>query len=148
MTGNRLAPLLVEGLELGLRLVGVLSGVDRLQVAGDLLALPAGHVLQAVADQMHDAGLDGRLGEDRLDRLGEALQPVDAADQDVPDAALLQIGEDLHPELRALGLLEPHPEHVAVAVERDAQGEVAARGAARVPPSRIFRTMQSRNTIG
>ncbi len=43
---------------------------------------------------MHDAGLDGRLGEDRLDRLGEPGQPVDAADQDVPQAAGLQICED------------------------------------------------------
>jgi hypothetical protein len=38
---------------------------------------------------MHDACLDGRFGEDRLDRLREAFEPVDAADQDVPHAALL-----------------------------------------------------------
>ena len=119
-----LAPLLVEGLELGLGLVGVLGGVDRLQVAGDLLALAAGHVLQAVADQVHDACLHRGLGEDRLDRLGEPGQPVDAADQNVPYAAGLQIGEDLHPELGALRLLEPHAEHVALTVERDAEREV------------------------
>ena len=63
------------------------------------------------------------------------------------DAAGLQIGQDLHPELRALGLLEPHAEHVAVAVERDAEREVQ-RAALDLPPSRIFSTMQSRNTIG
>jgi hypothetical protein len=63
-------------------------------------------------------------GVDRLDRLREALQPLDAADQDVGDAALLKLREDLHPELRALGLLEPHPEHVAV-TDRDAEREVA-----------------------
>ena len=53
MTGNRCAPLLIERLELGLGLVGVDGGVDRLEVAGDLLALAAGHVLQDVADQVH-----------------------------------------------------------------------------------------------
>ena len=74
---------------------------------------------------MNHARLDDGLGEDRLDRLGEALQPVDAADQDVPHAALLEIAQDLHPELRALGLLKPHPEHVAIAVDGDAQREVA-----------------------
>ena len=33
--------------------------------------------------------------------------------------------DGLHPELRALGVLEPHAEHVAVAVHRDRQREVA-----------------------
>src|ERR1035441_3700562 len=56
---------------------------------------------------MDDARLHGRLGEDRLDRVREAGQPVNTRDQDVLNAALLEIGEDLHPELRALGLLEP-----------------------------------------
>jgi hypothetical protein len=74
---------------------------------------------------MDDAGLHRRRRENRLDRLREALQPVDAADQDVGDAALLELGEDLHPELRALGLLEPHPEHVPLTVDGDAEGEVA-----------------------
>ena len=32
--------------------------------------------------------------------------------------------EDLHPELRALGLLEPHAQHVTVTVEGDAEREV------------------------
>ena len=36
---------------------------------------------------VNDARLDGRFREDRFDRLGESLEPVDAADQDVPDAA-------------------------------------------------------------
>ncbi len=33
--------------------------------------------------------------------------------------------EDLHPELRALGLLEQHPEHVALALDGDPEREVA-----------------------
>jgi hypothetical protein len=99
--------------------------VDRLEVPRDLLALAPRHVLQAVTDQMNNTRLHDGLGEDRLDRLREPLQAVDAADQDVLHTALLQIGQDLHPELRALGLLEPHPEHVAVALDGDAQSEVA-----------------------
>ena len=55
------------------------------------------------------------LGVDGLDRLGEPGQPVDAADEHVLDAALLEIGQHLKPELGALGLLKPDPEHVAVA---------------------------------
>jgi hypothetical protein len=82
-----LIPFLVEALELELGGVGVERGVDRLEIAGDPLALAARHVLQAVADEVHHARLHHGLGEDRLDRLGEPLQAVDAADEDVLDAA-------------------------------------------------------------
>jgi len=51
-----LPPLLVEGLELGLGLVGVEGGVDRFQIAGDLLTLAPRDVLEAVADQMRVMG--------------------------------------------------------------------------------------------
>lgn len=52
----------------------------------DRLAILPRHELQGMADQMHDAGLDHGLGEDGVDRLGEALQAVDDGDQDVGDA--------------------------------------------------------------
>ena len=67
----------------------------------------------------------GGLGEDGLDRFREAFEPVDAADQDVLDAALPELGEHLHPELGALGLLKPHAQHIPVAVQRDPQRQVA-----------------------
>ena len=73
---------------------------------------------------MHQTRLDGRHREHSFDRLGEPGQPIDAADQDVSDAALLEIVEDLHPELRALRFLKPHPEHVALALQGHAQREV------------------------
>jgi hypothetical protein len=74
---------------------------------------------------MHDARLHRGLWEDRLDRLGEPLKAVHAADEDVSDAAVLEFGEDLHPELGALGLLEPHAEHVALPVDPDPQRQIA-----------------------
>jgi len=78
---------------------------------------------------VHQARLHPGLGVDGLDRLGEAGQPVDAAHEYVLDAAGLQIGQDLQPELGALCLLKPHAEHVAVALEvhpdRQITGEVA-----------------------
>ena len=66
---------------------------------------------------MHDAGLHPGLGVDGLDRLREPGEPVDAADEHVLVAALLEIGQHLQPELRALGLLKPDPEHIAFAFE-------------------------------
>ena len=72
-----------------------------------------------------DARLHPRLREDGLDRLREASQPVDAADEDVLDAAVREVVEDGQPELRALGLLPPDPEDLAVAVAGDADRQVA-----------------------
>jgi hypothetical protein len=74
---------------------------------------------------MDDARLHRRLRVDRLDRLREALQSVNAADKDVGEAALLELAEHLHPELGAFGLLEPHAEHVPLSLDCDAEREVA-----------------------
>jgi hypothetical protein len=43
-----------------------------------------------------------------VDRVGEAGQAVDAADQDVGDAAPLEVGQECSQNL-ALGLLNPDP---------------------------------------
>jgi hypothetical protein len=99
--------------------LGVLDvgrGVDEPEVGGDLLALGIGDVAQAGADLMDDAGLHPCLREDSLDRLREAGEAVDAGDQHVLDAALVQVVEHGQPELGALGLLPPDPEHLAVAL--------------------------------
>lgn len=59
------------------------------------------------------------LWEHGGDRLGEPGEPIDAGDQDVGDAALVQIVEDGEPELGALALLPPDPEHFTLAFHRD-----------------------------
>lgn len=51
---------------------------------------------------MDDAGLHPRLWEDGLDRLGKDRETVHAADQDILDAAVVQVVQDGQPELRAL----------------------------------------------
>jgi hypothetical protein len=47
-----------------------------------------------VADLVNDAGLHPRLREHGLDCLGEPGEPVDAADEDVLDAAVVQVVQD------------------------------------------------------
>ena len=74
---------------------------------------------------MHDAGLHPGLGEDGRDRVREARQAVDAEDQHVTDAALVQIVEHGQPELRALALPPPDPENLALALQRDADRQIA-----------------------
>jgi hypothetical protein len=53
---------------------------------------------------VHYARLDPGLWEHRGDRLGEPGQAVDARDQDIPDAALVQVVQDREPELCALAV--------------------------------------------
>src|SRR3546814_8403975 len=45
-----------------------------------------------------------------VDGVREALQAIDDRDQDIGDAAVLELVHDAHPELCAFGLLDPDPE--------------------------------------
>jgi hypothetical protein len=82
---------LVEALQRLLRGIDVGRGVDRFEVLGHLVVLPARHVLERVSNEVHDARLHGCRREDRFDRLGEPFEAVHAADQDVLDTTLFEI---------------------------------------------------------
>ena len=109
-----LAPLLLERLERRQAWSASIGGVDRPEILGDLVVLrgagrSAGYARMRCTMQVCTVV----FGKTASIASGKPCQPVDAADQDVPDAAVLELGEDLHPELRALRFLEPHAEHVA-----------------------------------
>jgi hypothetical protein len=112
----------VEGVQ---RAVGIDRGVDHPQILDHGVVVAARDIAQRGADEVHDARLHRGQREDRLDRLGEPLKAIHAADQDVFDATVAQLAEDLHPELGALGVLKPHAEHVAVPVDPDPQRQIA-----------------------
>ena len=114
-------------------------GVDRPQRLGENLAVLPARVLEAVADLMDDACLPGRRRECRSEGLWNALEAIGDGDQDVPDPAGLEVVDDLQPELRALGVLNPDPQDVARAVtqytqrkirsaSRNATGYIGSRG--------------------
>ena len=63
-----------------------------LESGGDLLAVLVGHEPHQGTDQVDHAGLDRCLGPGRLDRLGQARQPVAAHDQHVAHASVGQLG--------------------------------------------------------
>ena len=67
-------------------------------------------------------GLNSRLGEGRLDGLREALQPIHDGDQDVLDAAIAKIAENLCPELCALIGLKPQTQNVPSAIRKHREG--------------------------
>src|SRR6516162_703945 len=65
---------------------------------------------------MHDAGLHYGLREHRRDRFREAFEPIDHRNENVVDAARLELVDDLEPELGAFGLLDPQPQNFLLAV--------------------------------
>lgn len=64
---------------------------------------------------MHDAELHLGLGEDALDSLGKTREVVDASDEDVVYAAILEVRQDLKPELGSLVFAHVEAEEVFVA---------------------------------
>ena len=115
------------GLELGKPLLGHVGGlgaIDRAQRRRQPLAVLPRHEVQAVADQMDDAGLHDGAREDGGDGVGEALQPIDHGEQEVLDAAVLEFVHDPQPELGALGLLDPQAQDMLVTLAIESQGQV------------------------
>src|SRR5450631_2888813 len=70
---------------------GVLGLVDALELLGDRFAILPGTKIQGITNQMHNAGLDLRLGKYRIDRLRKAFQSVHNGDQDIVHSAVLDL---------------------------------------------------------
>jgi len=100
------------------------DAAERFQRRRDGLSILVGNEVQAVAQQMDDAGLYGSFREDGGDRLRKALQAVDNGDQDILDAAIFQLVHDAQPELGALVLFEPHAENLLAAVVPNAERDM------------------------
>ena len=81
-------------------------------------------IQQGLFQQSHDAGLNRGLWEHRGDRVRKARQTVDHCDQDVADAPGPQLVHHLEPELGALGLLDPQPQHLLLALAGDPQRQI------------------------
>ena len=123
---------------------GRVNRLDRSSQATTIL--PTG-VVQAVADQVDDAGLQGGRREHRRQRFGQTLEAVGDGDQDVAHTTGLQIVEHLHPELGTFGALDPQPQDVAGAIGQDAQRQVDGL-VATTASSRILTRSASKNTTG
>ncbi len=128
--------------------VGARRGVDRPQRRRQRLALFPIRKVQTVAQQMDDAGLQRRRRIDGRQRLAHALEAIGHGDEDVLAAARLQVGEDLHPELRAFGLLDPDPEDVAACRRAGRPAPDRPPCCAPIASSRILTRSASKNTTG
>ena len=68
--------------------------------------------------------MNHRPGEDRVNRLGKAAEPVDHRDQDVLDPAALELHQDPLPEGGPFRLGDPEAQHLLLPTGREPQGEV------------------------
>ena len=100
--------------------VGFDGGVDRLHVALDRVPVPPGGEPEGVADQVDDAGLHDGLRPHVADHLGQSLEAVADQEERVLDAAVAEVGQHAHPELRALTAgAGPQPEDVLLPGQGD-----------------------------
>ena len=73
---------------------------------------------------MDDAQLHLGFREDGRNRFREALETVDAGNEDIVDAAIFEFGYDLQPEFRALVFCHPQAKGLLFTFERNADGEI------------------------
>ena len=89
-----------------------------------------------------------RLGEPSAEALDcSALQAVDDSNQDVGNAAVLELVPHAQPEFGVLGLLDPDTQYLLRAVGKNAEGDIH-RLVPHEPSSRIFTQIASKNTSG
>src|SRR5450755_1810527 len=124
---------------------GVLGSVDILQLPGDRFAILPGAKIQGITNQVHDAGLNLRLGKYRVDCLRKSLQAIDDGDQNIVHPAVFDLRHHPQPKFRAFRLLDPMP---STSLRPSGVTPIAKYTALlrTVPSSRIFTRSASRNT--
>lgn len=81
----------------------------------------AANVFEGVAYLMDNAELDTCIGEYALYDVGEVFQAVNTAYQYIPDASVLEIAQNLQPEVRSFTLGDVHAKKFLVPLLVDAQ---------------------------
>ena len=81
-------------------------------ISGERLQVFVVDISSAVTDLMYDALLNLRIREAGINRLAEALEVVDTADQDVFNAPVARLVMDAQPKLSTLGLADLDPQDI------------------------------------
>jgi hypothetical protein len=99
--------------------------VNLFESGGNRLAVFPGHEIEAMAQQLKNAGLDHHLRKDGGNCVGKPFEAVDDGDQDVLDTTVFQLVYDAQPEFGTLILLEPEAEDLLGAVGAYAERDTA-----------------------
>jgi len=106
------------------RRIGVECRLDPLERRSQWFALSPTCVVQAVANRMHEAGLQRCGWKCCAQRIGDALEAIRYCDQAISPTAGFEVVKDLHPELRLLGVLGPETKHVPRASMQHPESQV------------------------
>ena len=121
-------PLRSKAFEFHYSLFKGLCLVYELQVGKELLLVLARDILERVSNLVHYAQLHVRLWEHGVYRVREAFQAVDARDQYVLDAAVLEVGKHAEPEVSPLALRDVHSQKILEPVAVNAENVVDGAG--------------------
>ena len=98
------------------------SLVNGLQVSEEGFVVGTGDIAEAVADLVDNTALNDGAGENRCNGFCEPLQTIDASDENIFDAAHLQVGDDAEPEFGTFCTISnPVPEHIPLAIKPTAR---------------------------
>jgi len=95
--GVLVAPLGFQVVQCGFSSVECSGAINTLKVGHEGFLVFRSHILHGVADLVDDAVLNLRVGVHAFDGLWEAFEAVNASDQNVLDAAVVQISENAEP---------------------------------------------------
>lgn len=98
--------------------------VDRANRGSQPPTVVPARVIEAIPDQVNDAGLQRGRRKHYRQRFGHAFEAIGHGDQDVVDTTRLEVVEDLHPEPGAFGAFDPQTQDIACAVGQNSQCKV------------------------
>jgi hypothetical protein len=143
-----------KGVEFGGGRLGCCHPVDRLQIGHDQLAVLLRHEGQRVGIRWIMqvctvvSGKTEPIASGKPPAFARAcFEPVDDGNQDVVDAAGVELGHHLQPELGTLGLPDPQPEHLLLAFAVEGEGDIDALLRTK-PSSRILTRSASKKMTG
>lgn len=98
--------------------------VHGLEIVGKLLLVLVRDEHERVAYLVHDTYLYLRARKEGFNGLWEALEPVHASDEDVLHSSVLEVVQDVHPELRSLAFRYPDAQDLFLSVQVNAERDV------------------------
>src|SRR5690625_863810 len=98
--------------------------IDPLQVLHERLLVFAGYILERVTDLVDDAALYFRLGVDTQDSFFKAVKVIGTGNQNVFQSTVLQVGEDLKPEVGSFAFGNIAAQYLLIPIPVDSQNVV------------------------
>lgn len=87
-----------------------------------------GYIADRITDLMNDTQLHFGICEYSINRFGESFESIDRCDQDVLDSSVVQIGQNLQPEIGSLAFGEIQAHYLFFTVQSNTEDGVNGFG--------------------